>query len=60
MALKNTRDGRALLRQFDNWQERLDKLRAAMEAAGFPLDVPADAIGYEASAFARRATEERW
>ena len=60
MALKDTRDGRALARHFDDWQERLDRLRAAMEAAGFPLDVPAEGIGYEASAFARHAVEERW
>jgi hypothetical protein len=32
----------------------------APDEAAFPLDQPAEAIGYEASALARRAAEEDW
>jgi hypothetical protein len=60
MALEDTRDGRDLLRLLERPQEDLDRLRAAMEAARFPLDVAAEQVSYEASAFARRAVEERW
>jgi hypothetical protein len=60
VALKDTRDGRDLLRLFGRSDETVTRLRAAMKEAGFPLDVPAGSVTYEAAASARRAAEEKW